>query len=245
MKSNKYQARFYRDWVKPDDLCVTKVAVKETDLQILTDKPADMDFVKQRIIFYRGQIEDYISKDNRFLTNLKPIAVELGAPRIVKQMCAASKKANVGPMAAVAGAIAHNLGRDLLRAGFGEVIIENGGDIFLKVKKYRKVGIYPGKSALLRNLKLNISPQDTPLGICTSSATLGHSLSFGCADSVIVLSKNTALADAAATAVCNCTRSKNNLKECLDFASSIRGVIGAVIILNNDFAVIGRVEFEV
>lgn len=245
MKSVKYQRRFYRDWVKAEDLCLARIAVKETDLQILTDKPVDKDFIKRRIDFYRGQIESYISKDNRFLTSLKPIEVELNAAPIVRKMSCAAKKANVGPMAAVAGAIAQNLGKDLLRRGFKEVIIENGGDIFLKIKKIRRVAVYAGKLNSLNNLKLKITPQNTPLGICASSAALGHSLSFGRADSVVILSKDASLADAAATAVCNCVKSKDNLKDCLNFAYSIKGVTGAVIILKSNFASIGKIEFEV
>ena len=106
MKSNKYQRRFYRDWINAKGLYLTRIAEKETDLQILTEKPADNDFLKKRIHLYRRQIEDYISKDRRFLTALKPIEVELKTAPIVKEMAQAAKKAGVGPMACVAGAIA-------------------------------------------------------------------------------------------------------------------------------------------
>lgn len=243
MKTNKYQKRFYRDWVKTKDLCSSQITVRETDLQILTDKPIDKNFLVEKIYYYRRQIEDYISKERRFLTSLKPIEVELSAPAIVKEMSEAAKKANVGPMAAVAGAIAGVLGQDLLSRGFKDVIIENGGDIFLKTTKKRTIGIFAGRSKLLDNLCLKIKPQDTPLGICTSSGTVGHSLSFGCADSVVILAKNASLADAVATATGNLVRSKKDLQKAIDFACSIKGVLGAVIIFRNFLIAWGKIEF--
>ncbi len=243
MKTASYQKRFYRDWVKAKGLCLTRILEKETDLQILTNKPLDRDFIKERIHLYRWNIENYIDRDRRFLAALKPIPVELNAPLIVKEMAEQSRKANVGPMATVAGAVAEFLGRDLLKKGYKEVIIENGGDIFLKIRKIRSVGIYVGKSKLWNKLSLKIKPKDTPMGICTSSGTIGHSLSFGCADGVIILSKNTALADAVATATGNLVKSKEDLQKALDFARSIKGVLGVAVILKNTLISWGKIEF--
>lgn len=240
MKTNKYQRRFYRDRIKAKDLYLTRIAVKETDLQILTDKPIDENFVRRRINKYRLDIEGYITKERRFLTALKPMEVELNAPLIVKQMAQAGKSADVGPMAAVAGAVAQCLGKDLLKQGIKEVIIENGGDIFLKIRRVRKVGIYTGRSKLWKALTLKIKPKDTPLGICSSSGTIGHSLSFGKADSVVILSRNTFLADAVATGVCNRLREKNDLPPALNYGRSINGVRGIVIIFKNNLASWGR-----
>ena len=245
MKSDKYQRRFYRDWVKAKDLYLTHIQEKDTDLQILTNKPIDKDFVKERVRLYRWAIENYIAKDRRFLTALKPITVELNAPLIVKEMARCTKKVNIGPMAGVAGAIAGFLGRDLLRKGYKDVIIENGGDIFLKTTKRRLIGIYTGRSKLWNRLSLKIKPSDTPSGICTSSGTIGHSLSFGLADSVIILSKNACLADAVATATGNLVKSRQDLKTALNFAKSIRGVIGVVIIIKDNLISWGKIKFVV
>jgi len=241
MKTNRYQKRFYRDWAKHKDLHLARVVTKETDLEILTNKPLDKKFVEERIRLYRWQIENYITRENRFLTSLKPISVELNAPLIVKEMARAAEKANVGPMAAVAGAIAEFVGKDLLKSGYKDVIIENGGDIFLKTRKARAIGIYAGKSRQWNKLSLKIKAKDTPVGICTSSGNVGHSLSFGCADSVVILSKNASLADAVATATANLARTKQDLPFALDFARSIRGVSGVVIILKNDLVSWGSV----
>lgn len=244
MKTAKFQRRFYRDWVSAPDLYLTHIVAKETDLQILANKPLDKDSVEEKIRLYRWDIEDYIDKDRRFLTALKPLEADLTAPLIVKEMAAQAKKANVGPMAAVAGAIAEFLGKDLLKSGYKDIIIENGGDIFLKTRKVRTIGIYAGKLRLWRGLKLRIKPEDTPVGICTSSGTVGHSLSFGCADSATILSKSTILADAVATATCNLVKSKQDLPAAINFAKSIGGISGAVIILKNNLISWGKIEFS-
>jgi ApbE superfamily uncharacterized protein (UPF0280 family) len=244
MKNNKYQKRFYRNWVKAKDLCSMHIVEKETDLQVLTDKPVDEKFLREKIRLYRWQIENYISKDRRFLTSLKPVTVEMKAPLVVREMSRAAKSANVGPMAAVAGAIAQSLGRDLLKKGCREVIIENGGDIFLKIKQIRSVGVYAGKSSIFNRISLKIRPADTPLGVCSSSGAVGHSLSFGNADSVIVLSKNASLADAVATATGNLVKSKQDLNVALGFAKSINGVTGCAIIFKNNLISWGKIEFS-
>lgn len=243
MKNNKYQRRFYREWAKCKDLHLTHIIDRETDLQILTNRHVDKDFLEERIQQYRWDIENYIIKDRRFLTALKPIEVELTAPAIVKEMTKAAKIANVGPMAAVAGAIAEFIGRDLLKKGYKDVIVENGGDIFLVSRRTRIIGIYAGRSRLWRGLSIKIKPKITPIGICASSGTVGHSLSFGCADSAVVLSKNVSLADAVATAICNRINSKEDLSAALNFSRFIKGIYGVAIIFKNNLISWGKIEF--
>ncbi len=242
MKSNKYQRRFYRDWVKEKGLYRLRITVKETDLEVLTDEPVDKEFIKGIIQHYRRDIESYINKDNRFQTALKPIEVELRARPIIKAMARAAKKAGVGPMAAVAGAIAGFLGKDLLKTGLKEVIIENGGDIFLATRKTRNIAVYSGRSRLWRGLGLRIKAQDSPLGICTSSGTIGHSLSFGRADSVVILAKDPCLADAVVTAIANRIASPEDLKGAVNFSRSISGISGALAILKNNLVSWGKIE---
>lgn len=243
MKTPQYQKRFYRDWATGKDLILSEIIEKETDLRIFTDRKIDGNFLKEKVRLYRWQIENYIFKDKRFLTSLKPIVVELKSPAIIRKMGAAAKAANVGPMAAVAGAIAEFIGRDLLKKGCKEIIIENGGDIFLKSKKARYVGLFAGKSKIWQKVKLKIRPCNRPLGICTSSGTVGHSLSFGRADSVVILAKSATLADAVATAVANRVKGKEDLKAALNFSRSISGVSGAVIIIDNHLISWGAFKF--
>lgn len=242
MKTVKYQKRFYRDWVYPKGLFQERIMVQETDLQILTDKLLDKKFLVNKIKYYRGQIEKYITRDERFLNSLKPIVVEINSPPIVREMAKAAKKANVGPMAAVAGAIAQFLGVSLLKKGYKDVIIENGGDIFLKIIRPIIVGIYSGRSRLSKNIFLKIKSKNSAMGICASSGTIGHSLSFGCADSVVIVSKSAILSDAVATAVGNLILSPKDLPSGIAFCRGIKGISGALIILKNKLACWGNIE---
>ena len=159
-------------------------------------------------------------------------------------MAKAANLANVGPMAAVAGAIAQYLGKYLLNKGMKEVIIENGGDIFLKTRKVRYVSIYAGKSRAFNNkLFLKIGPQASGLGICASSGTVGHSLSFGKADTLVIIAKNASLADAAATACANIIQTKADFGKAIELARKIKGVAGIIIIINSNMACWGEIEF--
>jgi hypothetical protein len=145
-------------------------------------------------------------------------------------------------MAAVAGAFAEFVGRDLLKYST-EIIVENGGDIFLKTTKSRLVGVYAGEdSPLTGKVALKIEPADTPLGICTSSGTVGHSLSFGKSDAVIVLSPSAALADAAATAIGNLVKTETDIQKALDYARGVTGLVGAAVIINDKMGVWGKIN---
>ncbi len=243
MKTRNFQPRTYRRWAYGGRFHSLEAVVKETDLHILSDKPLDQAYCIERVAFYRGQIEEYINyRDRRFLTQLKPLSVEKAAPMIVRAMAKAAEKAGVGPMAAVAGAVAQYVGKDLLRYGCREVVIENGGDIFLQVRRPVEVGLYAGDSPLSGKLRLRIKPQQTPLGICTSSGTVGHSISFGKADAVAILARNACLADAVATAAANRVSVPADLPETVDFARRIRGVLGVVAVIGTAFASWGAVE---
>lgn len=235
-----YQPRTYRGWVRDNDLVSFQVTVKETDLLIRakSDLRAEALTSIQRC---RADLENYIKSHPVFLTTLKPLDVENDAPPLVKDMAEAAGEAGVGPMAAVAGAIAEHVGRDLLPFS-EEVIVENGGDIFLKVSKERKIGIFAGKSPLTKNLAFVVQPEETPLGICTSSGTVGHSLSFGRADSVVAFSPSTSLADAAATAICNRVHTASDIPEAIEFAQSVKGLRGVAIIKGDKIGLWGQIK---
>ncbi len=235
-----YEPRFYRHWMKDDDLVSFELTVKQTDLYIrarrnLKDKALDS------VLKHRGSLESYIGCHPIFLTTLQPYQAEAGAPAIVKEMARASQLTGVGPMAAVAGVIAEAIGRDLL-AFSPDVIVENGGDIFLKISKKKLVGVYAGHSSFTKKIALEIMPQETPLGICTSSGTVGHSLSLGAADAVIVLSPSTAVADAAATALCNVVKAADDIPQAIEKAQSIEGLRGLVVIAGDKMGVWGKVK---
>ena len=232
--------RFYRHWIKDSDLTYFDLAVKQSDLCIgahynLRDKAI------KSLLKYRTSLEKYIEHHPLFLTTLEPYQAEADAPFIVEEMSQASQIAGVGPMAAVAGAIAEGVGKDLLSYA-PEVIVENGGDIFLKVTKKRVMGIYAGHSPLTGKIALEINPGATPLGVCTSSGAIGHSLSLGSADAVIAISPSTALADATATAIGNIVKTSENISGALKKAQEIPGLQGMVIIASDKMGVWGKVK---
>jgi hypothetical protein len=235
-----YEPRTYRNLVKGRDLVAFTAQVKETDLYIRAWRNLAKEAI-DAITEVRSPLEDYIATHPRFQTSLKPVKIEADAPPIVQEMAAAAHKAGVGPMAAVAGAIAEAVGRKLLQFS-PEVIVENGGDIFLSVRSTRLVAIYAGGSPLSYKLGIEVSPEGTPLGVCTSSGTVGHSLSFGLADAVTVLSRSTALADAAATAIGNLVKTGDDIPKGLDAGKRIEGVEGIVIIAGAEMGVWGDVK---
>ncbi|PIU29550.1 MAG: hypothetical protein COT09_00245 [Candidatus Hydromicrobium americanum] len=236
------EVRSYRNWCKHRDLVCFNVVVKESDIYILARKNLTRKAIKL-VSKYRLIVEKYIERNPSFASSLEPVPVEGNAPLIVKEMAKAGKKVGVGPMAAVAGAIAEFVGRDLLDYS-PEVIIENGGDIFMKSLKVRNIGIYAGNSSFTKKITLKILPQETPLGICTSSGTVGHSLSLGNSDAVIVISPSTSLADASATAIGNLIKNESDISQGIEFAQKVKGIKGILIIKDNKMGIWGNVKIS-
>ena len=240
IKKPAYQPRTYRHWIEGKDLVEFTVTVKETDLYIRAS--SNLQRKAQRITLkYRRQLENYIEQNPVFAASLEPLRVPENAPVIVGRMAEAGRKAGVGPMAAVAGAIAECVGRELLDYS-PEIIVENGGDIFIKTTRKSTVGVYAGDSPLTGKIGLEIKPQDTPLGICTSSGTVGHSLSYGRADAVVVVSASVALADAAATAIGNRVQSHEDIDSAIEFGRGIEGLKGILLIIGEKVGVWGDIK---
>jgi ApbE superfamily uncharacterized protein (UPF0280 family) len=234
--------RTYRRLTSHSNYSHFTVKISETDLYILAD--ADLsDLAFQSALRCRVQIEEYIRIHPEFRTSLVPVSGDSLAPDIVKDMLKAAASAGVGPMASVAGAIAEHVGKDILKES-SNVMVENGGDLFLNVDGNVLIGIFAGDSPLSGKIAMSIEAKETPLGICTSSGTVGHSLSFGIADAVCIKSKSTALADAAATSVGNLIKRKSDVKKGLDRAMSIPGVLGVLIIVGDTLAVQGNMELR-
>jgi Uncharacterized conserved protein len=236
-----YKERSYRQWVKSEGLVTFEVKELETDL-LISARTSLESKARQSILNYREDIQSYIRKDRNFFTSLEPLAVDSDAPRIVKAMADAGRRASVGPMAAIAGAVAEFVGRDLL-VYTDEVIVENGGDIFLKTKIKRVLGIYAGEnSPFSGKLAIEIAPSEEGLGVCTSSGTVSHSLSFGKADAALIISRDAALADAAATAMGNAVKNRDCIEKGIDIARSIGGVIGALVIVGDKLGSWGEIK---
>ena len=235
-----YQPRTYRNWVTDKDLVSYSVIVKETDLYIRTSGNLK-DIAFNSVSKYRKQIETYIKSHPEFAVSFEPLKINSGCPEIIKEMAEASEKFNVGPMAAVAGAVAHFVGKDLLKYA-DEVIVENGGDIFISSKKNRTIAIYAGNSPLSGKYGIEIKAVDTPLGICTSSGTIGHSFSFGKADAAVIEADSSSVADAAATAICNMVKTKEDINPALDYARSTGLLKGVVIIKDDSMGAWGEIQ---
>jgi hypothetical protein len=214
--------------------------VQETDLLVLAE--SDLAEITEEIIYrVRGPLEGYIVRHPEFLHAMAPLPYDKLAPPVVKEMLVAAQTCGTGPMAAVAGAIAEQVGLALLRES-GEVVVENGGDCFVKVDSPVQISIFAGRSELSNTLALKIYPEKTPLGVCTSSGTVGHSLSFGLADAVTVISSSAALADAAATMACNQIKREGDIHQAVDFAQKVEGVLGLIVIVGEQIGAWGDVE---
>jgi len=235
-----YDPQTYRHWIKDNDLVSFTIKVKQTNLYIRAQRNL-RDKALKSAQKHRASLEKYIEHHPLFLTTLEPYQAEKDAPSIVKDMSQASQLAGVGPMAAVAGAIAEAVGRDLLPFS-EEIILENGGDIFLRILKKRLIGIYAGSSPFTGKMALEIKPQETPLGICTSSATIGHSLSLGSADAVIAISRSTPIADAMATAIGNVVKTTEDITRAIEKAQDTAELLGIVIIKNDKIGIWGKVR---
>lgn len=238
---HSYQERNYRSG-QNSGLVSSIVKMAETDLHILATKPAE-DQALLTVARVRADIEAYIRRQPLFLASLVPLPLDEQAAEVVREMLAAALEAGVGPMAAVAGVIAEQVGLALLAQGLDEVIVENGGDIFMARKQPGTVSIFAGESRLSSRLGISLRPEQMPCGVCCSSGTVGHSLSFGQADAVVVLAASTALADAAATRIGNeVGRDKKSINYALQIAQKIKGIAGTVIIAGDHLGAWGEVE---
>ena len=233
----KSQKRSYRNLISKSNLVGFRVTVKETDLFVQASTLLE-DITRELVLEKRGYIENYIIRHPEFARTLAPWRVTGFEPVIIGDMALAGEKAGVGPMAAVAGAIAEHVGIDLLQYSH-EVVVENGGDVFLKSDDPVTVGIFAGRSPLSLCMGLRIESRGKPISICTSSGTVGHSLSMGNADAVCVVSDSCCLADAAATSIGNRVKLKADIQTAVDFGKHIEGVKGIVVIIEDEIGIWG------
>jgi hypothetical protein len=228
----------YRSLVKPKGLFSTQVQIKQTDMLV----SAACDLSKEAFALIsecRKELESYIELNPLFEHSFVPYEQDESAPEIVKSMIDATRLAGVGPMAAVAGAISDYVGQGLMLFS-RDIIVENGGDIFLQSSVKRKMLVL-AESCIFRGLKIAIGPTSRPMGICTSSGKLGHSFSFGRADAVAILASTAALADAAATAVGNIIHCADDIGRGILRAQEI-GVCGVLILVEDCIGAWGQVE---
>ena len=235
-----HEERFYRGLSKPQDLHCYEVKLKETDLFCCTSSDV-REVIENKVLYYRRQLEEYIRQRPDFLHSLVPIDADPLAPNIVKQMLAASASVGVGPMACVAGAIAEFVGKDIESVS-EEYIIENGGDIQLRTRKERMALVYAKDSPFSNKLGIRLKPRKEAYGVCTSSGTVGHSLSFGKADAVCILAPSALFADGLATRVGNMVKEESDIPQALEQGKTHADVMGILIILGDKLGVWGDVD---
>ncbi len=235
-----FEERFYRKISKPDDLVCYEVQYKETDLFCCTRENFH-GLIMGKVLFYRNQLEEYIKLRPEFRDSLVPVGDDPFAPRIAREMMEASRLIGVGPMATVAGAIAEFIGRDIAPLS-EEYIIENGGDIFLRTDVERVIAVYAEDSPFSERIGVSIKPHDRPYGVCTSSGTVGHSLSFGEADAVCVIGRSALFTDGLATWLGNIVKKKDDITTAIERGKVFPGVLGILIIFGESLGVWGDVE---
>jgi ApbE superfamily uncharacterized protein (UPF0280 family) len=236
----EYRERTYRKRARAKDLVSFHVAVKETDLWVSAERSLENE-TRDLILDHRHQLERYIQSNPDFLTTLQPYPEDPYAPSLVREMIDATRGIGVGPMASVAGAIAQYVAKGL-QQWTDQVIVENGGDIFVKANRSVTVSIFAGESPLSGKIGVVIPKEKMPLGICSSSATVGHSLSMGMADLVCLLSSSAVLADGAATALGNRIKSKTALHKVATWADEMKGIRGGLVIVGGKMATWGEIE---
>lgn len=235
-----YEPRTYREFDRSGRLKTFRVTVETSDLYVKARSNLEVE-TERLVRICRDQIKQAISRRIEFLKSLTPVAPLSEDAPVVLEMIRAGQKAGTGPMAAVAGAVAAYVGRGLLERS-EEVIVENGGDIFLKVSEPVIVGIFAGDSPFSNRMGISVQPTVTALGICTSSATVGPSLSKGRSDAATVISRDVALADAVATALGNRINEGGDLETAVEWALSVPGVDGALAVLGDTIAAAGDIE---
>lgn len=239
------EPRFYRNQMGEGRFSSFVVGYKDSDLWIGVDpqsyKPEMPLFAQTKLVEFRKKLENYLLIHPKFATSFTPIAPKPLAPDIAVQMALAGHAAGTGPMAAVAGAFSEYLGKALCKTfDIKEIVVENGGDIYLSLQKSLILSIYAGTSPLSGKIGVEIPANKTPLGVCTSAGTVGPSTSFGNADAVMVVSKNTAIADAYATAIGNHVKSDGDVNTQIEAFGEKKELYALIIICQGKIGIKGQ-----
>ena len=241
----EYRERSYRSRFSNDERRWFCVKFLESDLWIGVDRgsySASMEAdTYAMLVELRRSMDAYLLMDPAYKAALTPYDAGLEAPNILKEMSRVSHKTEIGPMSAVAGAVAKKVAEFL---GTQEVIVENGGDIYAQAASDMDISVFSGQSPLSEKIGLHIPAAEFPLGICTSSGTVGPSLSLGRADAVMIVCKDVLLADSYATAMANRIKTVNDLQSVIDRISDIPEILGAIAVKDDRMAITGRFELR-
>ncbi len=240
-----YTERSYRSRFSDDGRRWFCVKFLESDLWIGVDsgsyRASMEDEVYTFLVDLRRQMDAYLLMDPAYKAALTPYDAGLEAPGILKEMSRISHKTGIGPMSAVAGAVAKHVA-DFL--GTKEVIVENGGDIYASVAEDMDISVFAGQSPLSEKVGLHIPAAAFPCGICTSSGTVGPSLSLGRADAMMIVCQDVLLADSYATAMANRIKTVNDLQPVIEQIQNIPEILGALAVKDDRLAVTGLYELR-
>lgn len=225
--------------------------IKETFVWITTDEKGYIEIAKEEIIQRRRELEKFVRWHPYFLVTLESYRIdenEVGSdrkkeeiPEIVRRMIKSSGKFGIGPMSAVAGTLAEFAVEAMRDAGATYAMVDNGGDVALITDRDVLVGIYAGESPFSNKIALRIKASTSLIGICTSSGTIGHSISFGSADSATVISNSASLSDAAATTLGNAVTDTHSIPDAFRSISHVKGIEGALVIFKDILATWGKI----
>ena len=210
--------------------------LRETAVTIVADERYISE-AKRSIFESRNVLERFIADDPFFRSTLEPYTESVTDPPLIRRMCDAARAAKVGPMAAVAGAVAEAAVEAMVSAGATHALVDNGGDIAMILDHEVDIGIYAGRSRF-SEMAFRCEPINRIMGLCTSSATVGPSISFGITDAAIVLSENVALADACASMLGNLVSSNKDMimKGAVEEVASVTQVCGCAAIVGDKIA---------
>jgi ApbE superfamily uncharacterized protein (UPF0280 family) len=226
-----------------NDIFTSEFHLKQTHMVLKCDTKEGIERAKQAVSASRMILESYIAQHPEFRHAMDCEKIDLMAPELVRSMMEAGQKAVVGPMASVAGALSEVATDAMILCKSHYAVAENGGDISLKGIKEVKIGIYAGKNEIAEKFGFMVKPDDLPMGICTSAGNVGHSISFGDADAVVVFSKSALLSDASATAIANVVKTNDpegSIQRALEKAETIEGILGSIVFMGSHIGRTGR-----
>ena len=243
------EQRTYRNQFSQQRFQSFTVNYKETDLWIGVDPESFREEMKKvahsKVMQLRSAMETYLVEDPIFGKTYEPHRVEQNAPEIVRLMAEAANRAGVGPMASVAGAFSEMVGFHLMQQfDIQELVVENGGDIFLKINQDLLMSVYAGNSPLSEKIGIEIPAYLSPLGVCTSAGTVGPSVSLGKTDATMIICRNTALADAFATGFGNLVQVPDDVQRVTQQTEQFPEILSAVIICRDKIGIRGQFEMK-
>lgn len=247
----EYIERTYRNRFNLEhSRCGFSVKYKETDLWIGVDANSYSASMYQEslsiITSLRSTMDAYLLLDPQYKLSLTPYVPQPWAPQIFHSMSAVCRKTGIGPMSAVAGAVAKHVALQLRETcPYQEIMVENGGDIYMDMSSDIDIAIFAGTSPLSNRVGLHIPSGYGPLGVCTSSGTVGPSISFGKADAVMIVCRDVLLSDSYATLMANRVVTESDIERVIDTISQLPDILGAMVVKGDKMAIVGEFELRI